>query len=110
MLGEPIPRPARTGLLLHVAWWLNAYPPGNGGNTWYHIGSMARSSDGWKGYKFSNSVEARVRTDNLGAFRRLHKRAAWRMREHTHTGGGRPLDRTNLVMVPSDGVLGTARE
>jgi hypothetical protein len=39
----------------------------------------------------------------MEVFRLLHKRAAWR----TSTGGGRPLDRTSLVMVPSDGVLGT---
>lgn len=68
--------------------------------------------------KFSNSMQARVpgqtrQTTWKPFFRRLHKRATfWRVRACVREHGRRapPLDGTNLVMVPSDGVLGTGRE
>jgi hypothetical protein len=72
---------------------------------------------GWA-TKFSNSAQARVRTDRQtkqqGSFSpspqaRGLAHASARAR-NTRTGGGRPWDRTNLVMVPPGGVLGTAKE
>ena len=110
LLGEPSRRPARTGPLRGA----ECVPSRQRGvihrNT--SSGSAARSSDSWKGLQVLEfgASEGLDRQTNKEAFRRLHKRAAWRMHETTHTGGGRPLDRTSLVMVLSDGVLGTARE
>lgn len=74
-------------------------------------GSAARSSDSWKGLQVLE-FGASEGPDGQTTWKLFAVSTSARLGAcaETRSGGGRPLDRTSLVMVPSDGVLGTARE